>query len=99
MTKLRALWSGGLPLGEAFWTWVVAIGLLVNISSSVALVLLMNADRVWAAILAGYAVSLPYNVLVVVGLWRSAARYDGEPRHADFARLATVGVMLTLTLT
>lgn len=99
MTKLRALWSGSLPLGEAFWTWVVAVGIPLNLATSLGFLFLMSADLPWLALFAGYVLSVPYNVVAVVGLWRSAARYEGEPRHADLARLATVVVMLVLTLT
>jgi heme/copper-type cytochrome/quinol oxidase subunit 1 len=53
----------------------------------------------WVAFLAGYVLSVPYNVLVLVGVWRSAGRYEGEPRNADLARLATAGLVLLLTLT
>ncbi len=100
MKKLRALWSGDLPLGEAFWTWVVTIGVPLNLTTSLAFLLLISADMPWAALLAGYVLSVPYNVLVLVGVWRSAGRYEGEqPRNADLARLATVALLLVLTLT
>lgn len=99
MKKLRALWFGKLPLAEAFWTWVVTVGLLVNITSSLSFLALISADLPWAAIFTGYVMSVPYNVLAMVGLWRSAAAYTGEPRHADLARLATAALMLVLTLT
>ena len=99
MQKLRALWSGDLPLGEAFWTWVVGVGLLVNLASSLAFLALITADQPWAAIFAGYVLSVPYNVVAVVGVWRSAARHEGEPRHADLARIITVAMMLVLSLT
>ena len=36
MTKMRSLWSGELPLDEAFWTWAIGIGLLVNLPCSFA---------------------------------------------------------------
>ena len=34
MSRLRALWAGDLPLGEAFWTYAVSIGLTVNLVTS-----------------------------------------------------------------
>ena len=76
MAKLRSLWLGELPLGEAFWTWAIGIGLLV-----------------------GYALSVPYNVVAVVGVWRSAERYHGPTGHAELARIATVIVMVLLSMT
>jgi hypothetical protein len=47
----------------------------------------------------GYALSVPYTVLATVGVWRSAARYDGPTLHAELARIATAIVMLVLSVT
>jgi hypothetical protein len=47
----------------------------------------------------GYALSVPYNILAGVGVWRSAARYDGPAAHAELARIVVVVVMLLLSLT
>jgi hypothetical protein len=44
-------------------------------------------------------VSLPYNFVAIVGVWRSAARYDGPAIHADLARGATVMLMSVLSFT
>jgi hypothetical protein len=99
MSKLRLLWLGKLPLGEAFWTWVITIGLLVNVSTSVLFLALITADRPWAALFVGYALSVPYNALVTVGVWRSAACYEGPASRAELARLVTVIVMLLLSVT
>lgn len=99
MTKLRSLWRGELPLGEAFWTWAIGIGLLVNLTSSGLFLTLMTADRPWAALVVGYGLSVPYNVLAMVGVWRSAGRYEGDAAHAKLARLAAAIAMLLLTLT
>jgi hypothetical protein len=99
MTKLRSLWLGELPLGDAFWTWAIGVGLLVNLTTSALFLVLITADRPWAALCVGYALSVPYNVLATVGVWRSAARYPGPAGHADLARFATVTLMLLLTVT
>ena len=99
MKKLRYLWLGALPLGEAFWTWAIGVGLLVNVTTSVLFLAMMSADRPWAALIFGYALSLPYNVLALVGVWRSAAQYDGPSEHADVARIGAMIVMLLLSVT
>ena len=99
MTKLLALWSGDLALNEAFWTWTVTVGLLVNITSSILFLVLILQDQPLAAVLIGYGLSTPYNILATVGVWRSAARYGGPSLHADLARLASVLLMASLTLT
>lgn len=99
MPRLRALWSGDLPLGEAFWTYAVIGGLAVNVTTSLLFLWLISADRPIAALLVGYALSVPYNVAAVVGVWRSAARYPGERLHADLARIITLVGMTLLSLT
>jgi len=99
MTKLRTLWSGDLALGDAFWTWAVTVGLLVNVATSVLFLLLITQDQPWIALLLGYGLSVPYNFVATVGVWRSAARYDGPPHHAELARIATIVGMAALTLT
>jgi hypothetical protein len=99
VTKLRTLWLGELPLGEAFWTWALGIGLLVNLTTSVLFLALITIDQPWAALLIGYALSVHYNVVATVGVWRSAARYRGPSAHADLARIATVILMFLLSVT
>jgi hypothetical protein len=99
MTNLLVLWRGDLPLREAFWTWAVTVGLLVNIVTSVLFLILIIQDLAWAALLIGYGVSLPYNVVATVGVWRAAVRYDGAAIHADLARGATVLLIAALSLT
>lgn len=99
MSTLKRLWRGELPLGEAFWTWAVLGGLLVNLSTSVAFLLLIMQDQPVAAFVIGYACSVPYNVFVTVGVLRSASAYAGDPRNADLARVVTVAGMILLSLT
>ena len=99
MSALRRLWQGDLPLSQAFWNWAVAGGIAVNgLTSILFLVLIMN-DRIVAAFVVGYALSVPYNIVVTVGVWRSAGRYQGERRWADLARFVTVAGMVVLSLT
>lgn len=90
---------GDIPLAEAFWSWAVFGGLLVNISSSVLLLVLITLDQPWLALIAGYGFSVPYNLVVMVGVWRSANRHDGPVHQANLARGATALLMIALTLT
>jgi hypothetical protein len=99
MTKLRALWSGDLALDEAFWAWTVTVGLLVNVATSILILVLILQDQPQAAVLDGYGVSVPYNVVATAGVWRSASRYGGTSLHADLARIGSVILMAGLTLT
>ena len=99
MKHLIHLWKGELPLETAFWYWAVLGGLIVNITSSAAFLFLLVADRPIEALVAGYAFSVPYNVIATVGVWRSAGRYEGERSMAELARLVTVVGMTLLSVT
>lgn len=99
MSKLSTLWRGDYALADAFWTWAVTIGILVNLVTSVLFLTLIMQDLAWAALIVGYGVSVPYNIIAVVGVWRAASRYDGPAIHADLARGATIMLMAVLSLT
>lgn len=99
MAKLPALWRGDLPLGDALWTWTVVGGLLVNISTSIAFFALITVDLASVALIVGYGLSVPYNVVAVVGVWRSAARHDGPQSQANVARGVSLALMAVLSLT
>ena len=57
------------------------------------------ADRPIAAFILSYALSVPYNILVTAGVWRSAERYTGERKWADLARIVTISDMIFLSVT
>lgn len=98
MTKLRALWFGNLPLSDAFWTYAVTLGLAINLFTTLLFLVLISWDRPVAALVVGYAFSVPYNVVALVGVWRSAARYDGARIHADLARIVAPVWLVLLSL-
>ena len=95
MTRLRALWRGELPLVTAFWDWAVIGALVINLSTTMFFILLIEQDLPITAFIVGHAFSIPYNIVVGVGLWRAAARYDGHPLWPLLAR-ATALPMLTV---
>jgi hypothetical protein len=99
MGKIMDLWRGDLPLGDAFWTWAVLGGLVVNVSTSLIFLWLITIDQPIPALLVGYGLSLPFNALATVGVWRSAARHDGAMVQADLARGAVLLWMAGLSLT
>jgi hypothetical protein len=98
MTKLRALWYGDLPLREAFWTYAVTVGLALNVITMLVFLALLSWDLPLAALFVGYALAVPYNVVALVGVWRSAARYGGGRVHADLARIVSLVGMVLLSL-
>lgn len=99
MEHLKSLWRGDLLLRDAFWTWVVLGGLLVNISTTISFLTLISLDHPWPALIVGYACSIPYNIIALVGVWRSAVRHDGLALHADLARWTSLIFLTILSVT
>ena len=99
MGKITDLWRGDLPLGDAFWNWAVLGGLIVNVSTSLIFLWLITIDQPIPALIVGYGMSLPFNALATVGVWRSAARHDGPVIQADLARGVVLVWMAGLSLT
>jgi hypothetical protein len=99
MNKIMDLWRGDLPLGDAFWNWAVLGGLVVNVSTSLIFLWLITLDLPIPALLVGYGLSLPFNALATVGVWRAATRHDGPVIQADLARGVVLLWMAGLSLT
>ncbi len=99
MNSMCRLWGGELALPDAFWNWAVFGGLAINVAFSALSLFLIMADRPISAFIAGYALSVPYNVIVSVGVWRSAEHYAGERRWAELARIVTIIGMVLLGVT
>lgn len=96
MTDLRRLWRGELPLAEAFWLWAVCVGITINMASLLVSLILVTEDRAIAGLIAGHVISLPYNVIAIVGVWRSAARHPGDRSWANTTRIVTVVLLVAL---
>jgi hypothetical protein len=99
MSQLQRLWSGQLPLREAFWTYAVVGGLAVNGITSFLFLILISADWPLAALAVGYGLSVPYNIVVVVGVWRAAERDEGPRTRTDLLRIVTLIGMVLLSVT
>ena len=88
---LKALWSGDIPLGQAFWHYAIAYGTVANILATAAAVAAVLTGLPDAVAIALHFLPLPYIAMAVVGVWRSAHRYGGSRRFADFARIGVLG--------
>ena len=95
----KDLWGGRLPLKEAVWVYAVAYGLLINLITSLLFLGLLINDVGPILLILAFVLPIPFNLLVVVAVWRSAERYQGPKEWADLARLGTVIWMLVLTAT
>lgn len=87
---LFRLWRGDLPLATAFWEYAVAYGSILNLLTTFVSFAVLAMKGSTALAVALHIMPLPYNVAVVVGVWRSAARYAGERRWAEIARVAVI---------
>ena len=96
--KLKSLWAGDVPLPEAFWWYAVAYGVLANfVTSGLFLILIVEDMSPWLLVPA-FLLPVPYNIFVIVAVWRSAEQYQGDQKWADLARTATVVGMIIVTL-
>lgn len=84
------LWRGEMPLKSAFWDYAILYGVPLNLLSTFVFLLLSSQDAHPALGLAVNVLPLPYNLLVLVGVWRSAAHYQGPAHWIDVARGAVV---------
>ena len=80
MRTIVEFWRGNLPLGRAFWLWGILGGGAVSLFSTLfALALLAAEAPAWPAIVV-FAAYIPWNLVLLVGVWRSAEQGRGEPR-------------------
>lgn len=94
----RALWLGQVPLARAFWEYAIGYGFVLNLIATIGAFALL-ADKAPAALaLAVFFLPVPYNVFVLVAVWRSAARYAGPRTWADLARVAIILWVVLVTL-
>ena len=87
---VRRLWAGEVPLARAFWSYAVIGGTALNgVTTLLAMALLtMNVPAILAVV--AFALPIPYNLLVLVAVWRSAGAYHGPRIWADLARMGVV---------
>lgn len=85
-TLLRRLWAGEVPLGRVFWSYAIGLGSLLSVLATLAAMAALTVDGAELIGLGLYALPIPYNVLMVVAVWRSADAYAGPRLWADLAR-------------
>jgi hypothetical protein len=90
MNRLRhliaELSSGRVPLGRAFWEYAIAYGSLLNLLTTAgSLALFAGGYPAWLG-LAVHFLPVPYNLLMIAAVWRSAAVYRGPQLWSVLAR-------------
>jgi hypothetical protein len=99
MNDLRRLWRGELPLVQAFWGWLVLGGILVNGATTALNLILVTRDLALTGLIVGYAISVPYNLLALLGVWRAAEGYSGAWTSPAIARTAAFAIAIVLCVT
>jgi hypothetical protein len=97
MGGLRRLWRGEVALVHVFWDLAIIGGLVINLSTTLFFVLLIEQGLPITAFIVGHAFSVPYNIVVGVGLWRAADRYDGPRRWPFLARVTALPLLFVLS--
>jgi hypothetical protein len=98
MSYAARLWRGDVALAHAFWRCGVAYGSLLNLMTTIVAFALLAAGAAIPLVVLAHLLPLPYNVLVVVGVWRSAARYRGDVLWANLARVAVIAWAVLATV-
>jgi hypothetical protein len=90
MQKLKVLWAGHLPLEIAFWRYAIFYGVMLNVVATAVALFLVVLDAPIAIAIVVHLLPVPYSVLTMVGVWRSADHYPGPPNTALLAKAAVV---------
>ena len=95
MRTIIELWRGELPLGRAFWLWgILGGGVVALFITILALALLTPGAPAWLAALV-FAADIPWNLVLLVGVWRSAGRPEVGRDTASLVRaVMTVWVVI-----
>jgi hypothetical protein len=87
---LRKLWAGEIPLAVAFWEYTVVYGFVANLVATLGFFAAVAAEAPDALAILIFLLPVPYNLLVLVAVWRSADRHPGSRMWAELARAAAV---------
>jgi len=90
LQRLGELWRGELPLEIAFWRYAIYWGLVVNIIATAAALALVVLDFPIAIAVIVHLLPVPYSIVVMTGVWRSADRYSGARKVATYARIGVL---------
>ena len=96
MNEFIQLLKGKIPIERAFWTWAVAGGLIVNLVTSLIFILLLSHGYSILGAIIGYGCSLPYNVIICVGVIRSAVNLENKMSASTSSGKARAYVAITL---
>jgi hypothetical protein len=93
------LWNGRTPLPRAFWEYAICYGTLLNLVTTFASLAALSMGAAGLVALAIHFIPLPYNLLSVVGVWRSADHYRGSAIWRPLSRTGVIVWALIASLT
>lgn len=83
MDLIKKIWNGELPLFKVYWLYGLVVGFF-----SVVLIQLLKDSR--TSIIFISLALIPYQVLVLVGIWRSASNYNKNKLWMILAKIHVV---------
>jgi hypothetical protein len=83
---VRDIWYGRIPLARVFWEYAIGYGTVLNLLATLAAFSAFSRHWPEALGLAIFFLPAPYNLLMIVGVWRSAAIYQGPAIWPTLAR-------------
>jgi hypothetical protein len=89
---------GGLPLGRAFWLWGILGGGMVSLLATLLALTLVAGDApAWLAVLV-FAAHIPWNLVLLVGVWRSAGRPEVSLATGHLTRSVMLAWVVVISL-
>ena len=96
--RIADLWYGRVPLARIFWDYAIIFGSLANLVTTLAALAAFAKGMPALLGLLLHFLPTPYNLLMVVGVWRSAANYRGVQVWAMLARALILAWAVIATL-
>ena len=96
--QVRRLWCGEESLARAFWEYAILYGTLANLLATAGMFAAVASGLSALLAVAIHLLPIPYNIFVVVAVWRSAQRYPGQQEWSLLARIGVVVWALIATI-
>jgi hypothetical protein len=88
--SVSRLWSGQVALSRAFWLHMMLFGTLVNIYAVIGFLAVLTLQLHPALVILASMVPIPYNVFLLIAVWRSAGRCGSASVWGAMARPAAL---------
>lgn len=97
-SALRSLWRGEVALARVFWEFTIGWGTLVNLlCTGAALAAFVNGAHAWLGLALHFAAT-PLNILLLVSVFRAAARETENPLAKLAPSIAAIWFILMVAL-